>query len=209
MERVVVEVPINNGFSLAGPSTTPRKRQVRFSARHDIILLREVIAQNPFASKEPGRIWARVGEIITAALQDENFEVDARRCRERTMLLLDYYKKQDFPSLRRFGTERLYAQKEDLLHEVLELEAEKGLLVSGESIKYQDDELRKRAIEELSLPEQDKPNITITQTTTTGKIALERERLGAERKERERRFELESQERQVILDLLKEKVLKG
>ena len=48
-----------------------------------------------------GRIWARVGEIITAALQDENFEVDARRCRERTMLLLDYYKKQDFPSLRR------------------------------------------------------------------------------------------------------------
>lgn len=31
-----------------------RKRQVRFSARHDIILLREVIGQNPFASKEPG-----------------------------------------------------------------------------------------------------------------------------------------------------------
>ncbi|XP_068583563.1 uncharacterized protein si:dkey-45d16.4 isoform X2 [Cebidichthys violaceus] len=271
MERVVVEVPINNGFSLAGHSTTPRKRQVRFSARHDIILLREVVAQNPFASKEPGRLWARVGEIITAALQDENFEVDARRCRERTMLLLDYYKKQDFPSLRRFGTERLYAQKEDLLHEVLELEAEKGLLAIGENTKYQDDELRKRAMEELTLPEQDKPNITITQTPSAepedgheemaelsaaptakrpcqcccqtyseilsflekrseaeqrlreeelalrreeleiqrSKITLERERLGAERKERERRFELESQERQVILDLLKEKVLKG
>lgn len=42
-----------------------------------------------------------------------------------------------------------------------------------------------------------------------GKIALERERLEAEQRERERRFELESQERQVILDLLKEKVLKG
>ncbi|XP_034059448.1 trichohyalin [Gymnodraco acuticeps] len=269
MERVVVELPINNGFSLAGTSTAPRKRQVRFSARHDIILLREVIAQNPFASKEPGRIWARVGEIITAALQDENFEVDARRCRERTMLLLDYYKKQDFPSLRRFGTERLYAQKEDLLHEVLELEAEKGLLAGGENTKYQDDELRKRALEELTLPEQDKPNITITQTTEPeedreemaelsaaptakqpcqcccqtyseilsflekrseaeqrlreeelslrreeleiqrSQISLERERLGAERKERERRFELESQERQVILDLLKEKVLKS
>nr|XP_020466652.1 uncharacterized protein LOC109966268 isoform X3 [Monopterus albus] len=166
MERVVVEVPMNSGFSLAGPSTTPRKRQVRFSARHDIILLREVIAQNPFSSKEPGRIWARVGEIITAALQDENFEVDARRCRERTMLLLDYYKKQDFPSLRRFGTERLYAQKEDLLHEVLELEAEKGLLSSGKGTKYQDDELHKRTIDELPLPEQDKPNITVTQTPT-------------------------------------------
>ncbi|XP_023675337.2 uncharacterized protein [Paramormyrops kingsleyae] len=262
------------GFSMAGISPTPRKRQVRFSARHDILLLREVIAQNPFSSKEPGRIWAKVGEIITAALQDESFEVDARRCRERTALLLDYYKKQDFSSLRRFGTERLYAQKEDLLHEVLELEAEKGLMGSGES-KYQDEELRKRAIEELPLPEQDKPNVMPNQTAPPtaaptpepeeqeelpdlaaptakrpcqcccqtyseilsflekrseaehrlreeemalrreeleiqrSKIALERERLGAERKERERRFELESQERQVILDLLKEKVLKG
>ncbi|KAG9277444.1 scaffold attachment factor B1 isoform X3 [Astyanax mexicanus] len=263
---------------MAGPSTAPRKRQVRFSARHDILLLREVIAQNPFTSKESGRIWARVGEIITAALQDENFEVDGRRCRERTMLLLDYYKKQDFPSLRRFGTERLYAQKEDLLHEVLELEAEKNLIASGEG-KYQDDELKKRALEELALPEQDKPTMISTAPATgeepsnmsgalepddqedlaelaaptakrpcqcccqtyseilsflekrseaeqrlreeemalrreeleiqRSKIALERERLGAERKERERRFELESQERQVILDLLKEKVLKS
>ncbi|XP_029012666.1 uncharacterized protein si:dkey-45d16.4 isoform X8 [Betta splendens] len=157
------------GFSIAGSSMTPRKRQVRFSARHDIILLREVIAQNPFGTKEPGRIWARVGEIITAALQDENFEVDARRCRERTMLLLDYYKKQDFPSLRRFGTERLYAQKEDLLHEVLELEAEKGLLASSEGAKYQDDEIRKRTIEEL--PAEDKPIVCISQTLTAGKTA--------------------------------------
>nr|XP_015830239.2 uncharacterized protein si:dkey-45d16.4 [Nothobranchius furzeri] len=269
MERVVVEMPINNGFSMTCPSATPRKRQVRFSARHDIILLREVIAQNPFGSKEPGRIWARVGEIITAALQTENFEVDARRCRERTMLLLDYYKKQDFPSLRRFGTERLYAQKEDLLHEVLELEAERGLLASAEGAKYQDEERQTRTVDELNLPEQDKPNITqmlsaeaeeeheqmseVSAAPTAkrpcqcccqtyseilsflekrseaeqrlreeelalrreeleiqrSKISLERERLEAERKERESRFELESQERQVILDLLKDKVLKG
>lgn len=44
-----------------------------------------------------------------------------------------------FPDVSRFGTERLYAQKEDLLHEVLELEAEKGLLVSSEGSKYQVD----------------------------------------------------------------------
>ncbi|XP_062391448.1 calponin homology domain-containing protein DDB_G0272472 [Sardina pilchardus] len=283
MERVV-EMANDNGFSIAGPSTTPRKRQVRFSARHDIMLLREVIVQNPFRSKETGRSWGRVGEIITAALQDENFEVDSRRCRERTMLLLDYYKKQDFASLRRFGTERLYAQKEDLLHEVLELEAEKEKekekekgLVGKEESKYQDEELRKRVLEELSMPEQDKPNLlsgTEPPTVVTtpepeeaegveelvelaaptakracqcccqtyseilsflekraeaeqrlreeevalrreeldiqrSKIALERERLAAERRERERRFELESQERQVILDLLREKVLKN
>ncbi|XP_055078532.1 trichohyalin [Periophthalmus magnuspinnatus] len=270
MDRLVTDVPIKNEFPLIGLCTTQRKRQVRFSARHDILLLREVIAQNPFASKESGKVWARVGEIITAALQDESFEVDARRCRERTMLLLDYYKKQDFTSLRRFGSERLYAQKEDLLHEVLELEAERGAVVSGDSGKYQEEELNKRALEELTLLEQEKPPITHTSTATEAeeeheelaelaapptakrpcqcccqtyseilsflekrseaeqrlreeqlalrreeleiqrsKIALERERLGAERRERERRFELESQERQVILDLLKEKVLKS
>ncbi|XP_041075881.1 eukaryotic translation initiation factor 5B [Polyodon spathula] len=273
----------NNGFPLAGPSSNPRKRQVRFSARHDIMLLREVIAQNPFSSKEPGRVWAKVGELITAALQDESFEVDARRCRERTALLLDYYKKQDFPSLRRFGTERLYAQKEDLLHEVLELEAEKGLLGSAEG-KYQDEmpaELRKRALEELAHQESEKPEqplpglgqahtgpaapeveeqeqeqeqeelpdipapmakracqcccqtyseiLTFLEKRSDaeqrlreeemalrreeleiqrGKITLERERLEAERRERERRFQLESQERQVILDLLKDRVVK-
>ncbi|XP_033896616.1 uncharacterized protein LOC117424412 [Acipenser ruthenus] len=269
----------NNGFPLAGPSSTPRKRQVRFSARHDIMLLREVITQNPFSSKEPGRVWAKVGELITVALQDESFEVDARRCRERTALLLDYYKKQDFPSLRRFGTERLYAQKEDLLHEVLELEAERGLLGSVEG-KYQDEtpaELRKRALEELAHQESEKPEqplpglgpehtgpaapeveeqeqeelpeipaptakracqcccqtyseiLTFLEKRSEaeqrlreeemalrreeleiqrGKITLERERLEAERRERERRFQLESQERQVILDLLKDRVLK-
>ncbi|XP_072319179.1 uncharacterized protein [Eucyclogobius newberryi] len=269
MDRIGMEVPIKSEFPLTGLSATQRKRQVRFSARHDILLLREVIAQNPFSSKESGKIWGRVGEIITSALQDESFEVDSRRCRERTMLLLDYYKKQDFNSLRRFGTERLYAQKEDLLHEVLELEAERGAVLSGDNTKYQDDELNKRAIEELSLLVQEKPVITHTTNAEAeeeheeladlsaaptakrpcqcccqtyseilsflekrseseqrlreeelalrreeleiqrSKIALERERLGAERRERERRFELESQERQVILDLLKEKVLKN
>lgn len=102
---------------------------------------------------------------MTEALREESFEVDARRCRERTMLLLDYYKKQDFLSLRRwthgntrnwkktpclkedhftfsnlnsrFGTEALYAEKEDLLHEVLELEAEKGVAACGDFNKYQ------------------------------------------------------------------------
>lgn len=43
----------------------------------------------------------------------------------------------------------------------------------------------------------------------SGKLALEKERLADERKERDRRFELERQERHVIMDLLKEKVLKG
>lgn len=69
----------------------------------------------------------------------------------------------------RFGTERLYAQKEDLLHEVLELEAEKNLMASGEG-KYQDGEMKKRTLEELNLPEPEKPAvIPVTSTGPTGK----------------------------------------
>ncbi|CAL8332002.1 unnamed protein product [Lota lota] len=280
----VMEIAISNGFSLVTP---PRKRQVRFSARHDIVLLREVIAQNPFSTKESSvRLWARIAEIITASLQDEYFEVDARRCRERTLLLLDYYKKQDFFRLRRSGTEALYAEKEDLLHEVLDLEGGKS---SRKTPRVQEasELVKKAALEDLFLPEQDKPDINalgqiasledatqpsspalspradsegddpaeepgpvhtskhpcqccchhtfsealrfLEKRTETehqireeelalrreeleiqrSKISLERERLEEERKERERRFRLESQERQVILDLLKEKILKG
>lgn len=40
------------------------------------------------------------------------------------------------------------------------------------------------------------------------RAALERERQEAERKERERRFELEREERQVILEILREKMIK-
>lgn len=71
----------------------------------------------------------------------------------------------------RFGTERLYAQKEDLLHEVLELEAEKNLLSSGES-KYQDEELRKRALEGLSSPEPDKSSVMSVTTAPPAGMEL-------------------------------------
>ncbi|KAJ3614857.1 hypothetical protein NHX12_018427 [Muraenolepis orangiensis] len=264
-------------------STPVRKRQVRFSARHDILLLREVIAENPFTTNESSvRHWARIAEILRASLQHEYFHVDARRCRERTLLLLDYYKKQDFFSLRRNGTEDLYAEKEALLYEVLELEGRNTPRPqeAGELVKNM-------ALEDLFLPEQDKPNINalgqiaspedVTQprwlavsprpesegdepdeepvhvrasvqpcrccchqnfsevirflekrTETElqireaelalrreeleierSKVSLERERLAEERKDKERRFGLESQERQVLLDLLKDKILKG
>ena len=69
--------------------------------------------------------------------------------------------------------------------------------------------LEKRAEAEQRLREEEMALRREELEIQRSKIALERERLGAERTERERRFELESQERQVILDLLKEKVLRN
>lgn len=67
------------GFSLAGSSTTTRKRQVRFSARHDIILLREVIAQNPFASKEPGMSKFQKNLKCRAAITNKKIRIMSKQ----------------------------------------------------------------------------------------------------------------------------------
>ncbi|TRY82948.1 hypothetical protein DNTS_009621 [Danionella cerebrum] len=168
-------------------------------------------------------------------------------------------KDRAIPSLKSTPSEP--AKKEDLLHDLLEMENEKNF--ASEECKYSIKMLRKRAREESPSPELENtaaatPTFRCSEPDQNtelldpaakrpcccqtyskilsflerrfeaehclreeemtlrreelevqrSKIALEQERFGAEKLERERRFELESQERQVILDLLKEKVLK-
>ncbi|KAM4691706.1 uncharacterized protein WCC33_016487 [Rhinophrynus dorsalis] len=257
---------VQSSIDLGGycPPGSTRKRQVRFAAHHDILLLREVIHHNPFAVRESGRVWAAVAEEMNSALRGEGFEVDGRRCRERTALLLHYYKRQNFTGLRRCGTESLYIEKEDLLQEVLELESEKQVAGSEPRHRYtpQDtmavtvtEETLCRVQEEVPVPtvmetKQEDDIIeerTVRKTECEGccsayarvlqhlerraeaeqrlreeelslrreelqlqreRAALERERQEAERRERERRFELEREERQIILDILREKMMK-
>ncbi|XP_077989977.1 uncharacterized protein LOC144444440 [Glandiceps talaboti] len=112
----------------AGQNAGPRKKIMRFSVRHDILLLREVLAQNPIAVhlKESGKAWGRVAERLMET--DESFKIDSRRCRERTYRLLDYYKQKDFTSLRRTGTEEEFREKEKLLQDIKKLEDNKTAL---------------------------------------------------------------------------------
>ncbi|XP_069608184.1 uncharacterized protein [Ranitomeya imitator] len=251
-------------FGAYSPPGSTRKRHIRFAAHHDILLLREVIHHNPFWVREFGQVWAAVAERMSSALQSEDFEVDGRRCRERTALLLDYYKRQNYAMLRRGGTEAMYMEKEDLLQKILELESEKREV--GSDPRHRDpiretmcvtvtEETLRRAQEEASIPPvvESKPednNVgerAVRKQECEGccsayarilqhlerraeaeqrlreeelalrreelqlqreRAALERERQEAERKERERRFELEREERQVILEILREKMIK-
>ncbi|XP_056405865.1 trichohyalin-like isoform X2 [Hyla sarda] len=249
-------------FDVYSPPGSTRKRHIRFAAHHDIVLLREVIHHNPFWVREFGQVWAAVAERMSSALQSEGFEVDGRRCRERTALLLDYYKRQNFTMLRRGGTEAMYMEKEDLLQKILELESEKREV--GSDPRHRDpirdtmsvtEETPRRAQEEASIPhvvesKQEDNNMgqrLVRNQECEGccrvyarilqhlerraeseqrlreeelalrreelqlqreRAALERERQEAERKERERRFELEREERQVILEILREKMIK-
>ena len=76
---------------------TIRKKQVRFSAKEDISLLKEVLAENPYKDKGKWNVIAGHMKENT----EKHFDVDARRVRERAQLLLSQYSKDDKDALRR------------------------------------------------------------------------------------------------------------
>ena len=72
-----------------------KKKPFRFSSSDDIVLLREVIANNPYSASESKKKW----EEIANATQLHG--LSGRRCRERTSRLLSFYKKEDACKLQR------------------------------------------------------------------------------------------------------------
>ncbi|XP_077535817.1 uncharacterized protein LOC144148103 isoform X1 [Haemaphysalis longicornis] len=98
-----------------GEETDKRKRPIRFSGQHDIRLLQEVVNLNPFKDTPPTTTWASISKNL-----EHLFIISSRRCRERTILLLDQFIKGDYPSLQRFCTKEEFAVKEQLLQQVLQ-----------------------------------------------------------------------------------------
>lgn len=95
--------------------TEERKRPLRFSGHQDIQLLREVVTLKPFKDAPPTTVWAS----ISRNLEDVR-AITARRCRERTILMLDQYIKGDMASLQRFCTQDEFVTKEQLLEQVVQ-----------------------------------------------------------------------------------------
>lgn len=63
-----------------------RKTQVRFQPKDDVMLLREVLARNPFKNRAA---WKE----IATELSTLNFQVEPRRVKEIYILHIDYPKK--------------------------------------------------------------------------------------------------------------------
>ncbi|XP_077551638.1 uncharacterized protein LOC144165712 [Haemaphysalis longicornis] len=95
--------------------TDKRKRPLRFSGQQDIQLLQEVISLNPFKDTPPTTAWASISRNLESVL-----DISSRRCRERTILMLDQYIKGDLASLQRFCTKDEFTIKEQLLQQVLQ-----------------------------------------------------------------------------------------
>lgn len=114
--KVVAKKPSVGGSSSGnGEETDKRKRPMRFSGQHDIRLLEEVVSLNPFKDTPPTTTWASISKNL-----EHLFTISSRRCRERTILLLDQFIKGDYPSLQRFCTKDEFAVKEQLLQQVLQ-----------------------------------------------------------------------------------------
>ncbi|XP_062580715.1 uncharacterized protein LOC134242626 [Saccostrea cucullata] len=119
----------------------------RFSMKDDIELLKEVSSVNPFSGDSVNK-WAEIAENFMMA--HEGVALDGRRCRERTSLLLSYFKADDRDKLYRSGTDEEYGEKEQLLQEVLELsEQVKFKTEKGKDESQKAQLIRKRAIENM------------------------------------------------------------
>ncbi|CAG2187084.1 unnamed protein product [Mytilus edulis] len=74
-----------------------RKTQVRFSAKDDLNLLKEVLAEIPYMDKTK---WEVVAQNVKENV-NKVFNVTSRRVRERTQLLLQQFQKENYEALKR------------------------------------------------------------------------------------------------------------
>ena len=76
-----------------------RKKAVQFTVTEDLMLLTEVVGQNPYTNGR--QVWTNVAATVTAAIARGDFLIDARRARERTQLLVKHYKSNNRAQLKK------------------------------------------------------------------------------------------------------------
>ncbi|XP_071162592.1 MAP7 domain-containing protein 2-like [Mytilus edulis] len=208
-----------------------RKKQVRFQTKDDLVLLREVLAKNPFQNKSA---WNEIASAV--ADTRSNLQVDARRVRERTHLLIDQHKKSNADSLKSSGIDEEYGEKETLLDEILSLVEDEEKQKEKQKEKKETEEnrgkeIRKRAMENLTPKkgDDDSNDATPSKRNSSGNIVgylkekndadliyrrqelevkkqqlqLEEEKFKLEKHERMQKLENDKQEKTLMFELLK------
>ncbi|KAK8772089.1 hypothetical protein V5799_024667 [Amblyomma americanum] len=89
----------------------------------DLLLLQEVVAQNPFQS--PGN-WTAVLKNVVFAL---GRELTLRAIIDRTELLVGYFGQEDRANLRKSGTEEQYTERDQLLQEISDMARDVGYML--------------------------------------------------------------------------------
>ncbi|RKP40188.1 hypothetical protein BJ085DRAFT_35285 [Dimargaris cristalligena] len=102
------------------PSTSTQSRgnnRVFFTARDDIVLLREVLVELPYQYKYGGKMssWSKVANHFNSLTQQT---VSGQSCHERTDRLLTHYRSGNLSTLRRRSSLEEQREKESLLEEL-------------------------------------------------------------------------------------------
>ncbi|XP_061186150.1 reticulocyte-binding protein homolog 2a-like [Saccostrea echinata] len=157
-------------------------------------------------------------------------DVDNRRVREQTLLLIEQRRKHNKISLKKSGVDEEYGEKENLMDEALELfneeeQKKKTLKTKAEKEETIGKDIRKRAPENLTPTKSEEdlrkmPRkssvVTYLKEKTEAEIAtkqeelalkkeelkLERDRFELERQERVQRLENEKQHNKMMMELL-------
>ncbi|KAF6213783.1 hypothetical protein GE061_011505 [Apolygus lucorum] len=139
------------------PPTT-RKIPVRFSAGEDILMLKEVLLNNPFASSEG---WMLIADRMRA-LRPKAFTV--RNVKERVELMINTFIKGEREILKKSGTEDQYAERKRLLKEAKALLDSTTLIPKAKRSRsklLQKEGIKLRLETEASLPVKDTKDVEI------------------------------------------------
>ena len=133
-----------------------------WTEEHDIILLREVLAQDPYSyktgSRERGQVLQTIADVLNN-MQQPQFKVTSRSIRDHLNSLLSKFKSKTNKELKASGTEVETTELNVLLEEVLSTKTEYDIKFSKlddrKKQKIEDDEnsaeaVRNRSMERLS-----------------------------------------------------------
>ncbi|XP_075539995.1 uncharacterized protein LOC142574882 [Dermacentor variabilis] len=112
---------------MAAPRTSYARSH--FTTGDDLCILREVLGTNPF---QDARLWPQVAKNLAEAT-GKTFSL--RSIRNRCELLMAQFLHKDTANLKKSGTEEQYAEKEQLLTEILALAKEFGYVIRGTTLK--------------------------------------------------------------------------
>ncbi|CAC5401528.1 unnamed protein product [Mytilus coruscus] len=152
-----------------------RKTQVRFSAKDDLNLLKEVLAENSYKDETK---WEAVAQNVKENV-DKVFNVTSRRVRERTQLLLQQFQKEKYEALKSEGATVTPSK-------ITKIKGNESIM---SYLKEKCDVEKDIKMAEVNLRKEE--------------LKLERERFEMEREERKQNIENKKQQQLLLMELIK------
>ena len=135
---------LNNSVDLTSLSAQGKQSRVRFQARDDVLLLRELAAvEQPFI--RGATCWETIASNLMEEFPDKFGKITSRFLRERATNLMEAFLKADTKQCKQSGTEEDFKEKEELLESLRDKFAKKDSQKQASlSAKHREKEDRER-----------------------------------------------------------------